>query len=119
MRVGYIVPSLDDDGMGPLGQRFLRHIAEAGVASVVLAPPSSARHLENLTCAESHFVLPEFFDYLQSSTGERRLPALAAFRSGVAGRLQSAPVAQLARTPDAERIRLRRQEQRAVQAASC
>jgi len=82
VRVGYIVPSLDDTtGWGRWANDFLRHIAEAGVASVVLAPPSSARHKENLTCAESHFVLPEFFDYLQSSTGARRLPALAAFRS--------------------------------------
>lgn len=80
MRVGYIVPSLDDTtGWGRWANDFLRHIAARGVEPVVFAPPSSARHWTP-NGAGVRFILPEFFDYLQSSTGLRRLRSLAACR---------------------------------------
>jgi glycosyltransferase involved in cell wall biosynthesis len=84
LRVGYIVPSLDDTtGWGRWANDFLRHIEKEGVAPVVFAPPSSSRHIPNAD-GQMRFVLPELFDYLQSSTGLRRLPAIARFRRGLA-----------------------------------
>jgi glycosyltransferase involved in cell wall biosynthesis len=87
MRVACIVPSLDDTtGWGRWAQDFLRHIPRCGVEPMVLAPPSSRPHRPPSPDAP-HFVLPEFFDLLQSSTGARRLPDLARLRFRQAGRL--------------------------------
>lgn len=84
MRVGYIVPSLDDTtGWGRWANDFLRHIAARGIEPVIYAPPSSARHW-NSHDGSARFSLPEFFDYLQSSTGLQRLRSLAACRQTMA-----------------------------------
>ncbi|HET7217714.1 MAG TPA: glycosyltransferase family 4 protein [Vicinamibacterales bacterium] len=73
MRIAYITPSLDDTtGWGRWANDFLRHIRAAGVEPVVLAPPSSQRCWP-AGSGEAHFVLPELFDYVQSSSGIERL----------------------------------------------
>lgn len=81
MRVAYIVPSLDDTtGWGRWANDFLRHIGGLDVDWLVLAPPSSTRHIADSSKGDARFILPEFFDYFQSRTGIRRLPAIARYR---------------------------------------
>ena len=71
MRVGYIAPSLDDTtGWGRWVNDLLRHITAQGVTPVVFAPPSAARHAA--AGLDARFVLPELFDYVQSSNGLRQ-----------------------------------------------
>lgn len=91
MRVAYVAPSLDDTtGWGRWVNDFLRHMQLTGVEPVVLAPPSARQHWQKLVPdADVHFVLPELFDYAQSSTGLLRLWAGKAFwRFSVPGSIQ-------------------------------
>ena len=75
VRIAYITPSLDDTtGWGRWANDFLRHIRDAGVEPVVLAPPSSQKFWPS-GAGEAHFVLPELFDYVQSLSGVQRLLA--------------------------------------------
>jgi glycosyltransferase involved in cell wall biosynthesis len=89
MRVGYIVPSLDDTtGWGRWANDLLRHITGCGVEPVIYAPASSARFVARGAPFGCHFVLPELFDYVQSSSGLRRLPAVRSLlRTGHPGKL--------------------------------
>lgn len=81
MRVAYIAPSLDDTtGWGRWVNDFIPHMRSAGALPVVLAPPSARAHCRFDAETVVHFVLPELFDYVQSSTGLRRLWAQRAFR---------------------------------------
>jgi starch synthase len=77
VRVGYVVPSLDDTtGWGRWATDFLRHIRALGVEPVIFAPASSQAFLaSDLVSIEAVFTLPELFDYVQSSSGLQRLLA--------------------------------------------
>jgi starch synthase len=83
MRVGYIVPSLDDTtGWGRWCNDLLRHIREEGVDPVIFAPASSRKFMPpDLAGDPSFFVLPELFDYAQSSDGLKRLLGIRALWS--------------------------------------
>lgn len=77
MRVGFVAPSLDDTtGWGRWVNDLLKYVVDAGVSPVVFAPPSSAAHWNVGTSGcDVHFVLPELFDWVQSSSGVSRLLA--------------------------------------------
>jgi len=74
LKIGYIVPSLDDTtGWGRWACEFLNHVVKRGIEPVLWAPRSAETHLSNLSNlsfkCRPHFVLPELFDYLQSRRG--------------------------------------------------
>lgn len=80
MRVGYIVPSLDDTtGWGRWCNDLLRHIREEGVDPVIFAPASSQSFVSpDLARYPTFFVLPELFDYAQSREGLQCLMGIRA-----------------------------------------
>jgi glycosyltransferase involved in cell wall biosynthesis len=82
MRIGYIVPSLDDTtGWGRWVNDFLNHIVDAGVEPVLWAPRSSASFSAAHNALPAYFVLPELFDSLRSMAGMWALRNAGAFLS--------------------------------------
>lgn len=81
MRIGYIVPSLDDTtGWGRWVNDFLNHITAEGVEPVLWAPRSSEPHRrQGAHPLTARFVLPELFDSLRSSAGVRSIAGIRPF----------------------------------------
>jgi|GEM_PF-2760632 len=71
IKIGYIVPSLDDTtGWGRWACEFLNHIVKRGIEPVLWAPRSAEIRLSSLSFkCQTHFILPELFDYMQSISG--------------------------------------------------
>ena len=81
MRIGYIVPSLDDTtGWGRWVNDFLNHVVTESVEPVLWAPRSSEAHFARRprSCSAT-FVLPELFDSLRSSAGIRAMMGAPGF----------------------------------------
>ena len=85
LRIGYLVPSLDDTtGWGRWACEFLNHIVRRGIEPVLWAPRSAEKHLSSLSFkCRAHFVLPELFDYLQSRRGMVRFKKIFDFKGSV------------------------------------
>lgn len=82
MRIGYVIPSLDDTtGWGRWTNDFLKHIRRHGVEPVLWAPVATAPQARALEPTAA-YVLPPLFDSLRSAAGIRALPSVLRFVAG-------------------------------------